>query len=1068
MISIKQNYKSSTRIDNSTSVPQFIGNFVVHGTALNTLETLGKEFSNTSQRSFTLTGSYGTGKSTFAFFLSLLLSSNKEDRKLALDKLLETDPNNAFSECFSVDKGWSLVRHVCGLERAAYSLANSVSESLLGVSVADGKTDTDYVRLIKETIEQSPESDGILILVDEMGKALDSQSRRNKDLYFFQELADVVETSNKPAILIGFLHQSFSEYARSMTAKVQREWGKVQGRYRDISYSPSIDESLILIAETLNKSSEINQELTCKYRPLIEAVVSGLGRSVNTTSSLIDALPIDPVVSLLLGPISKRSFSQNERSLFGFLASNEKLSFNQFVNAQYSGGDKNDLSLYGPNEFWEYLTLNLDYIISSSRDGKIWLEAKDAVYRASLSGGSLYLQITKLVSLVTMFGYQHQIFTTRNFLVDYFTIRAHSKEAVVTAIEELEASKVLIYRANHNALTIYQGSDIDVNELVTTNIDAIKDGVDWVSEISAFKYVLASSHYHEKGTMRWVEARLVSDLMVDTLSAIGDLPSDNEAFVCLVIPTSENAKVKLQGILSGSSRIAVGSIESTEVLKSLAIEFIALRKILKENKALVHDKIAKEELNSRLNLIESALDEEVDKIFNQSAWSLNGTSYSSGNLSSVASQLADAIYDQSPVVINELVNRNKPSGSANAAIKKLVMAMAENYEEPLLGFPEDTFPAEKGLYFSCLKNFGLHKLAEGEWKFTSNIDDGNLKRLFKSTHQDVVKGANSVVWLSEIDKYWAAPPYGLSKGIRTIWLMAFVLTHLKDYAFFDRNEATGEVIFIVKPDDEFALKLIQKPQNVAVQAVQVDQEKTSYLNKVADALDLVTKVQPAHASNATPLRLAEGLVTFYAKLSSWTISTKYVLPKARKFIEATKKASDPHEFLFKTLPSILGCHLDEVTSEQVFDLLSGLENAHSEMIESFASTLTQAMGQDLMNVEVCESVVNFTSDFRLKSFAQRLSEIDHNNSKWISNIISLLSSKSERNWDDQAIKKAQAELPEIIEKFKLAAHRAKFKNMDLQSIKAEFSAEVTAINASLNVLDTNKQKALLLALLDEL
>ena len=46
MITIKQNYKSSTRIDGLVDSKQFIDNIVLHGTALSTLETLGKEVKN--------------------------------------------------------------------------------------------------------------------------------------------------------------------------------------------------------------------------------------------------------------------------------------------------------------------------------------------------------------------------------------------------------------------------------------------------------------------------------------------------------------------------------------------------------------------------------------------------------------------------------------------------------------------------------------------------------------------------------------------------------------------------------------------------------------------------------------------------------------------------------------------------------------------------------------------------------------------------------------------------------------------------------------------------------------
>jgi hypothetical protein len=1070
VITIKQNYKSSTIIDGEVDSKKFVENFVLHGTALSTLDTLGKEVKNTSQRCFTLTGSYGTGKSTFAIFMSLLLSESKADRDLTLNKLLIAEPNSSFLNDLGLNNGWKTVKHVCGLDAPAEGLANSILRTLENSSAPRNKSDHEYVDLISTSLSNVGKgADGVLILLDEMGKALDYLSRENRDLHFFQELADAIEKSKTRVVLVGFLHQSFAEYARSMTSHIQREWGKVQGRYRDISYAPSIDESLLLIGETVIADEAFRNKLTEKYTGLVGVVSTYLGQNRSVLSSLKYALPIDPVVSLLLGPISKRSFSQNERSLFGFLASNEKLSFNQFVNTFYKDESQgSDLPLYNAVLFWQYLSVNLDHIISASRDGKIWLEAKDSIYRASLDGGELHEVITKTVALITMFGFQHQLFARREFLESYFFELGYEKKKIKTAIKDLENWKVLIYRDRYKALAIFQGSDVDVNELVASTVDTIKDGIDWVGEIQSTKHILATAHYHKKGTMRWADVTLLSERNIRLIDGISDIPKDNEPFLYFFVPTSASALQALHESLSVHKRVVYCRNITPESLKSLAIEQAALRKILKINKALAHDKIAKEEITIRLQANEIALENELETIFTKAEWLYRGKSYDNINLNSLVSIFADEIYSESPVVINELVNRNKPSGSANSAIKKLVLAMAENYGQELLGLPQDTFPAEKGLYFSCLRNYGIHKKVNGEWCFTEYIDDDLVDALFNNAHELLVLKAQSPVWLSEIDAYWAAPPYGLTKGIRTIWLMAFVLQNMKKYAFYDKNESTGEVIFITQPDDEFALKLLQKPQSVAVQAVQIDQDKTAYLNKLAEALDSVTEHEFEYANEVTPLRIAEGFVTFFSKLSSWTVATKLVSAKGRKFIEITRKASDPHDYLFKALPSIFDTALDSITMLQVKELLGSLRSAHQEMISDFEMRIKKAFGQRFITADVCKAVISFTSDHKLKSFSQRLNERNEGDKRWVSNIISLLSSKAERNWDDLAINRASTELPELVEKFKLAAHRAEFKDMDSSSIKLEFQSQVSSITKSLDGLDVNKKRALLVALLDEL
>ncbi|MCV5263456.1 hypothetical protein OFC55_37940, partial [Escherichia coli] len=55
---------------------------------------------------------------------------------------------------------------------------------------------------------------------------------------------------------------------------------------------------------------------------------------------------------------------------------------------------------------------------------------------------------------------------------------------------------------------------------------------------------------------------------------------------------------------------------------------------------------------------------------------------------------------------NELVNRNKLSGTAVSALKKLLEAMLDREDEENLGITG--FPPEMSMYISCLKNTAVH------------------------------------------------------------------------------------------------------------------------------------------------------------------------------------------------------------------------------------------------------------------------------------------------------------------------------------------------------------------------
>ena len=85
------------------------------------------------------------------------------------------------------------------------------------------------------------------------------------------------------------------------------------------------------------------------------------------------------------------------------------------------------------------------------------------------------------------------------------------------------------------------------------------------------------------------------------------------------------------------------------------------------------------------------------------------------SLSKLASDTADNIYFKAPIIQNELINRNRPSGSANAALKALLYTMVDHEISKNLGFQK--FPAERGLYESILKKNNLHLPTEGIYNF---------------------------------------------------------------------------------------------------------------------------------------------------------------------------------------------------------------------------------------------------------------------------------------------------------------------------------------------------------------
>lgn len=1037
-ININQRYKSSTRIDSEQSdFKPFIDDFILHGTAVNILDTLSKDFAGNEQRAYTLTGPYGSGKSTLALYLSNLLSSKKKERDYATKKFKKANGLlDDFSSRFNVKNGWKVIKHVCGLEAPANSILASLYTSYninFDIDEIRNFSDEQCLKEIKSTLAIKDKADGVLILLDEMGKALDFQSRSNKDLYLFQSLADIAQQAKISVMLIGFLHQSFSDYAKNKDVKSQKEWAKVQGRYRDLSFNPSIDESLVLVGDSITKNVEITKSLENKYKDLVTSVSMSFEKQERNADSLLNTLPLDPVVSLLLGPVSRRRFSQNERSLFGFLASHEKLGFREFLTETYSNSES-ELSLYQPEALWDYLHFNLHHLIITSSDSKAWLEGCDAIYRASNNdkGSDLHVSITKIVALLTIFGFHHHLFAYKKFIQTYFVARGFSQTEVEQAIADLEKWTVIIFRQRYDALFIFQGSDIDINNLVLERIESVSQGVDWTNVCDITQNILATTHYHKNGTMRWANTLLVNKLDSTLIDSLKSEPLTGNAFLRFLLPASSSISEELDKLANEVPYAVIGNVSSLDSLKSVAIEFIALTQIENEDGKIKHDLIAKAELESRINFAQQNIEKELNSAFSKAKWSYAGTDLPNAPLSVVASKIADQIFHSSPAVINELVNRSKPSGSANSAIRKLMNAMLEHGDKEDLGFDSSSFPPEKGIYLSCIKSKGWHCHTDegfvfpGQWSQEAIKAEPKMHALWKDG-VDFIKSSNEMITLDALYNRWMRPPFGLTSGLCRLYGLALLKSLEGHVAFYDLD-STKQFIFIPELDEELVTKIYKHPTEAGVRYFEISEIQTHLLDTLAKATIGESKTDDAVLSIAKHIvKIVHTLPTWVKKTSGESFikgkAANGLTKAARAFRNHVIAANDPYKLILEDLPNIFELDknesdLDEKLGHCLKTAIEDLSAQHDMLLSGFKQIILSGLSADFDNnlKARCKRIVEMAQRPNVKELASRLIKfIDGKGTFEL--VINLATGVPERNWTDKHLRSGLDELHNLCTQF---------------------------------------------------
>ena len=240
------------------------------------------------------------------------------------------------------------------------------------------------------------------------------------------------------------------------------------------------------------------------------------GQSPELATALEDCWPLHPLTACLLGPLSRRRFGQNQRSLFAFLNSVEPEGFRDFV------GRADEGDLYGPDRLWDYLRINLEPSILVSPDGHRWAVAADALSRcAALGGEELHERLLKVIALADLLKESSGLPPNRALLG--LSLPEQSAETIDGALEVLRARSLIVHRRFSDTWAVFEGSDFDIEGAVGQALLETEGSVVGALDASvSLQSLVAKRHYHKTGALRWYEVAISPLASVE--AAVAEVP----------------------------------------------------------------------------------------------------------------------------------------------------------------------------------------------------------------------------------------------------------------------------------------------------------------------------------------------------------------------------------------------------------------------------------------------------------------------------------------------------------------------------------------------------------------
>ena len=979
--------------------------------------------SGSGRRAWRITGDYGVGKSSFALFLSQFLADPKSRQITALFKqagvgrlpkttrmvpILVTGERERLATSIARAIGVSFAGF--GGRRPSKALAGLLAqaEKVRRAGTAAGVTELLDVALALVGQQTS----GLVLILDEMGKFLEHAANHpeSEDIFLLQTLSErAVRSGKTPFIFVGLLHQGFHAYSEKLPHAQRHEWEKVAGRFEEVVFDQPLAHTAALAARALSVREELlPKALVAELRrEMRKAVGSGwFARGSSVDPALL--YPLHPMVLPLLIRFFAR-FGQHERSLFGFLLSNEPFGLQAFSD-QPLAPDR----WYRIPDFFDYVRASFGHRLSGESYRSSWLRLLELVDR-SRALPKLELDVVKVVAILNLLD-ADDLMATEDVVAASL---GYSADDCRSVLKELVGRGVL-FRRGAGSLRLWGASNVNLQKALGDAFSALGEFTDVGVQLIPFldaRPIAARRHYLTTGTLRYFDVRYV---------AVADIPSaaktqpDADGAIIVALPQSEGERSLARQAAMKANRHDI-LIVVPDVLSGLSADLrdvLAWQFVIANTAELADDAFALAEADRQFKRANAQLAAALESAIGiRSSLSVRTELYRLGGqvklgasrrLAPVISETCDEMYTRSPRIMNELLNRNSLSSAASAARMRLIEGLFLSPEKPLLGIDELRAPPEKSMYLSVLSAGNVHRFSRGRHIVDEPPADGDPLRL-RPALIEIVKGLETAKGARvDVDSVFATlrrEPFGVRDGIAPLLLAVVISTRSHEIAVYEN----GTFLHNFGPAD--FLRLTKEPGVFELQLCRVAGIRAEVFRLL---LDCFAKEQPSGRQSEL-LDVVGPLCRFAAQLPEYTRRSTQMDAEASRVRDALLRSADPSSLLFKELPEACGVKAFDENGRRdparTETFVSKLHAATDRLRDAYPALLADVVSDVARSLDAGEGKIDrgriatraarvalAAREGRLRAFAQRLRDPGLSEDAWVEALASFVVSKPPSRW----------------------------------------------------------------------
>lgn len=953
---------------------------------------------NAGVRSFTIVGAYGTGKSVFLWALQKQLTK----------KANYFQSNEAFISGYKYYKFLDFVGEFSSLIQSFENEFEINSRKII-----------DAIKVKADSLKKDEAA--LIISIDEFGKYLEFAAQNNPEaeLYFLQQIAELANDRNENIVIFTVLHQDFSAYAYKLSTSQRKEWEKVKGRFKEITFNEPVEQLLFLASARLK---DINYDFSeTSLRQLLdtieEAQIFPL-KDYFSADIAINLLPIDILAASTL-TIALQRYGQNERSLFSFIELDDYLGVREFI-------EKPDAPLYNIVSVYNYLNRHFYSYLSTkyNPDYANWAAIKIAIERAE---GVLTDNVSEAIKLIKIIGLLN-IFSNKSaklnaqFLSQYARITL-GIENTKELLDALSKYKIIRFVEIHTSYKLFEGTDVDIELAIDEAgqlVEKIKHVSKYLNEHLEFPYIPAKAYHYKTGTPRYFEFKLTEE-------PISEAPSGElDGYINLIFSESlSSEKVKAHSAKCEEAILFI-LFKNASSIKQLVHEIIKVERAIQDN---ANDSVAVREFKLILSHQKSLLHHYVlHKLYTPD---INLEFYFKGEkqvvlnrkaFNQLLSEICGNVYHATPKYLNEMVNKTKLSSQIATARKNLIRNLIDKPREILLGYNDHQFPPDKTIYLSLLAETGIHQTVNGELGLHAPTNP-SFKQLWSMSENFFESCKQNKRSLADYTKLLSSRPLKLKDGFINFWFPIFLLIKKDEYALFGKD---GYLPYLTADTLEL---IVKKPKDYEIKSLDVQGIKLEVFNKYRE---FISQATTTYASNESFIETVKPFLSFYRGLNTYAKNTATISKKAQALRLAIATAKEPEKVFFEDFPQALGSTLEEINQDQnkleaYFDelrnVIKEIRTSFDQLQDRFESFIqSEIVGQELNFDDLKDTLANRYKSLKQyalianqKAFFQRITAPLDTRDAWLNSLAQAVLQKPLSQLEDE-------EEPKLYDRFKELIH----------------------------------------------